>query len=171
MSEATAGFSLKVTVKPGLPLGTFRQKLLLKTNYESVPEVEVPVVGMIDTDIAIIGRGWNSERNVLRIGTIENNVATTRKLLLVVRGPSREEVNFQVAEVFPKEIKVDLTKPEKINGGTAVKVEMNLEIPKHCRPMNHLGSKENKLGCITLKTGCKKTPEIKLYVQFAVLGG
>ena len=37
--------------------------------------------------------------------------------------------------------------------------------------MNHLGSSENELGFITLKTGCEKIPEIKLYVQFAVLGG
>ncbi len=37
--------------------------------------------------------------------------------------------------------------------------------------MNHLGSGENQPGFVTLKTGIEKTPQIKLFVQFAVLGG
>lgn len=170
-SEATAGYTVTVTVKPGLPLGTFRQKLLLKTNYDAVPQVEIPIGGMVDTDIAVIGRGWNSEQNVLRLGAIENTQTTRRKLLLIVRGPSRKEANFEATDVFPKEMKVELTKPKEINDGTAVQVEVELEIPEGCRPMNHLGSGDNQLGFITLKTGIEKTPEIKLHIQFAVLGG
>ena len=118
--KAKEGYAVKITVKPGLGLGTFKQKLLLKTNYDAVPEVEVPIEGMVDTDIAVVGRGWDSKRNVLRIGTVEHGqLPAGRKLLLLIRGPSRKEVNFEPVDVFPKELKVDLTKPVEINDGTS----------------------------------------------------
>src|SRR5271157_536942 len=64
---ATSGVLVRVTVKPGLPLGSFQQRILLSTNVKSAPEIDLPLFGSVGK-VTLVGAGWSSETGILDIG-------------------------------------------------------------------------------------------------------
>ena len=63
-ADAKSGCRVRLTLKPGLPLGmiqqTIRLDLQLGESQEKVP-VEVPIEGVIDSDVSIVGPGWDQQ--------------------------------------------------------------------------------------------------------------
>jgi hypothetical protein len=169
--EAQSGYLARVTVKPGLPLGSFKQTILAQTNYPNATKLEIPVLGAVDSDIAVVGPNWNSDRDLLTLGTLSNQKATKRKLWLVVRGPHRKQVKFKPIKVEPDLLKVQLGEATEINAGTVVQTPLTIEIPKGTRPVNCLGPKRANLGRVILATQHPRAPELRILIQFAVEGG
>ena len=92
---------IAVTVKPGLPEGPFRQKIIFHTNMVSSPTLTLPLQGMVGGEIAVVGRDWNADTGILNLGTVSSRDGAQRRLMLVVRGPSRKGVTFKPVEVAP----------------------------------------------------------------------
>ncbi len=63
----TSGVLVRVTVKPGLPLGRFPPTILLNTNLTEDSEVDLSLSGSVG-DVFLVGPGWSSETGVLDIG-------------------------------------------------------------------------------------------------------
>ncbi|MHC4180421.1 MAG: DUF1573 domain-containing protein, partial [Planctomycetota bacterium] len=148
-----SGYLLEITVKPGLPLGGFRQTILVKTNQQSVPTVKIPVVGRVVGDISIYGRGWNGENNVLTLGTLSSQEEVESMLLLVTRGPHSKEIKFELDPTSPSPdlIEVDqqrLKKTTAIGSGEVTRTELVVRV-KGSRRANYLGP---KLGEILINT-------------------
>ena len=169
-SEATSGRLLNVTLKPGLPQGPFRQKILIRTNLEASPKLVVPIQGSISSDIAIVGRGYDRQNGVLTFGTVSSETGAQRRLMLFVRGAHRKEVKFMPVEITPDLMRVELGEPKEIREGAVTQVPLTVHIPKGSRPANHLGSKQGKLGEILLDTNHPQAPRLRILVQFAVTG-
>jgi len=168
--EARSGKILSVTVKPGLPQGPFRQKILIRTNQEASPALVVPIEGAVGSDIAVVGRNYDSKTGVLSLGTVSGRTGTQRRLMLVVRGPHRKQVKFTPAEITPDLLKVEFGKAAGINNDTITQIPMIVRIPAGSRPANHLGSKQGKLGEILLETNHPQAPKLRILVSFAVEG-
>jgi hypothetical protein len=165
------GYLLRVTLKPGLPLGAFRQTILIRTDQESVATIEIPVAGTVVGDISIAGPGWNDQNAVLTLGTLSSREETVWRLLLVVRGPYSKEVQFTLIRTVPDLIEVDqqaLTQTTPIGDGTVTQTPLVIRIPEGSRPVNCLGS---KLGEILIGTSHPDIPELPIRVRFAVEGG
>jgi len=170
--DAQSGYELEVLVKPGLPLGRFQQTILVRTNLTEAPQIEIPIKGKVGSDITIVGRDWDQNRQVLRLGVLAHGKETDRTLLLVIRGRYRRLIDFEVAEVFPSElVRAELGEETSISGGTATRVPLRIHIPKQSGPANYLGSKQSPTGHIILNTNHPKVPEIKIPVSFAIEGG
>ena len=166
-----SGYLLQVTVKPGLPLGGFRQTILVKTNQESVPTVKIPVVGTVVGDISIYGRGWDGENNVLTLGTLASQEEVESVLLLVTRGPYSKEIKFELDPTSPSPdlIEVDqqrLKKTTAIGSGEVTRTELVVRV-KGSRRANYLGP---KLGEILIHTNHPEIPVLRIRVRFAVEG-
>ncbi len=72
--KAKSGCSVELTVKPGLPLGPFRQTIRLQirlSGTEETPTIRVPIAGIIDSDISLVGPGWNADAGRLAIGDVK----------------------------------------------------------------------------------------------------
>lgn len=170
-TDAQSGYLVKVTLKPGLPLGTFEQTILIGTNLESASSVVIPILGKVTGDITVVGQGWNEEANLLRLGTLNSEKGARRQLNLFARGPHRKEVDFQIIETFPKDLlQAKLEKTREINEGRSSQTPLIIEIPKGSRPANHLTSKQGKIGRILIKTGHPQIPQLNIRVSFAVKG-
>jgi len=79
--KAKSGCSVEVTVKPGLPLGPFRQTIRLQirlSGTEETPTIRVPIAGIIDSDISLVGPGWNANAGRLAIGEVKISEGATR---------------------------------------------------------------------------------------------
>jgi len=167
---AVSGQLMKVTLKSGLPQGSFRQKILLSTNLETSQTLTVSIEGVIGSDIAVVGRGFNVRTGILSLGTISGKAGVRRMLMLIVRGPHHKEVKFTPVEITPDMLNVEIGEPTEINNDTVSQFPLTIQIPKGGRPANHLGSKQGKLGEILLDTNHPQAPRLRILVSFAVEG-
>jgi len=169
--DAMGGRMVRVTLKPGLPLGALRQRIILRTSLSSASSVTIPVHATVTGDIKVAGRDWNDDLRVLNLGTVESQTGARRTLHLFARGQYRDEVSFKVTEVFPRElIRVELGQRKK-NSPMSTQTPLQIEIPKGSPSVNHLGRQRSKLGRIVLETGHPETPELRIYLNFAVKDG
>jgi hypothetical protein len=167
-ADVKSGVLVKLAVKPGLPLGAFRQKIRLSTNLKESPTIEIPVEGTVTSDIAIVGQGWNEKTNVLTLGSVSNRKATERKLLLVCRGEFGKEVTYRIAQTEPDVLKVELGQRNQVKQGRASTTPLMIRIPEGSRPVNHLGTESGELGRILIKTNHPQVHELQIRVRFAV---
>jgi hypothetical protein len=167
---ARSGVLLRVAVKPGLPQGAFQQTISLRTNQPSHPELTVPVKGMVQSDISIAGPDWNSRLGVMDLGTVSRRTGAQGRLLLVVHGVKCKEVRFKPAGTVPEFLQVEVGQTTVIGDGTIAQTPLIIQIPPGCRPVNHLGSDEGKLGQILLETNHPRVPQVRIRVRFAVEG-
>jgi len=167
--DATSGVAVHVTIKPGLPLGAFRQKILLRTDYEEVPTVAIPVSGTITSGISVVARGWDEDRGVYTLGMVKSQEGVRREIYLRAGGPNHKEVHYKPIQIYPDDLlKVEVGPTREL--GKASLTPLKIEIPKGSRPANHMGSDEADFGQITLETGDPETPELRILVRFAVEG-
>jgi hypothetical protein len=162
--EAQCGYKISVTVKPGMPLGPVRQKLLLHTDLPGHNEIEVPIEGSVDSDITIAGRGWDRERGAVHLGVVRSSAGSHSELLLLVRGEQRHDVQISVGKCEPSFLNVSLGEPTDVNGGAVVRRPLIIRVPAGAPDADHMV----KWGQITLETTHTEARQIRLFVQFAV---
>jgi hypothetical protein len=165
-----SGYLLQVALKPGLPLGPFKQTILLQTDLESVPTLRIPLSGTIVGDISIVGPGWNDEAGVLTLGTLSSREQTERQLLLVARGPYSKEVQFTLLRTDPDLLQVDLERLKEttaVGSGAVTQTPLVIRVPKGSRRANYLGP---RLGEILIGTTHPDVPLLQIRVLFAVEG-
>jgi hypothetical protein len=167
-AEGKSGQLVSVTIKPGLPLGQFRQRLILHLDVPERPTIELPLAATIASDISIVGGGWDEERGLLQVGSVKSAEGAKRTCLVLIHGPDRNNVELSVGEVSPSFIKVTIGEKRAINDGAVVQVPVTVEIPPGSPAANHLGSSIGKLARITLETTHPEAKQVKLPVRFAV---
>ncbi|MGA2032831.1 MAG: DUF1573 domain-containing protein [Thermoguttaceae bacterium] len=169
-SQARSGVLLEVAVKPGLPQGPFQQTILMATNLESTPAIEVPIKGTIVADISVVGEQCTGDPTVVTFGTISSQTGAQRRLLLIARGPHRTELKFKPIQISPELLQVSIGHMTSVGTNAATQTPLVIQIPKGSRPVNHLGSVQGKLGKIILQTNHPKYPQLPIFVRFAVEG-
>ncbi|REK09481.1 MAG: DUF1573 domain-containing protein [Planctomycetota bacterium] len=160
-ARATKGYRVWVTLKPGLPLGAFRQTIRLTLEMgESADRVDfpVPIEGTIVSDLSIVGADWRSSSSVLNLGDVQSQKGTTRKLTLLARGPARNDVRYDVKTVDPPYIELKLGESEPLSDAVN-RIPIEITIPPGQQPAIHLGTDQGDYGLIVL--GIKNHPDVK----------
>jgi hypothetical protein len=165
--DAESGVVLHVTVKPGLPLGTFRQKIKINLN-QSNGSVEVPIEGNTVSDVMVAGPAWDDERSLLTLGTVSSREGSKAELFILAHGPHRKQLNPKVKEVTPDVLKVAFGQPQIGSGDGPVRIPVTVEIPPGLPSMLHLGGEEGKVGEILIDSGDPDAKTIRIRVRFAV---
>lgn len=164
-----SAIKIDVTLKPGLPLGAFKQKILLKTNLENDAEQQLTVSGNIAGPVSIAGSGWDQEHGILSIGQVKQSQGAKRKLTLIIRGKQFAETALESEKVQPDLLKVTYGKVNQVRGGATIMAPVEIEIPAGAPLVNHMGSNQGKLGEIVVRFNNAGLPPVKLLVQFAVV--
>ncbi|HZZ27306.1 MAG TPA: DUF1573 domain-containing protein [Pirellulales bacterium] len=165
--NAQSGVVAHVTVKPGLPLGAFRQKIHIHLNQEE-EALEVPIEGNTIADVVIAGRNWDDDHSLLTLGTVSGPEGATAELFIVAHGTHRNDLHPKIKSVKPEMLKVSLGDPQGGTGDSPVRIPIKIEIPPGTRPMLHLGGEEGKLGEILISTDLPEAQTIRILVRFAV---
>lgn len=167
---ALAGYLVEVEVKPGLPLGTNRHKVIAKTTSEFAPELEIPVTSYIVGDISVIAvKKYEREKSVLYLNKLKKSEGTSTKLFLIVKGPHRDNVEIELAETRPSYMNVEVGEAESINQGNVRKIPLSIEIPAGSPEGNFLGPERKDLGKIALSVkGHPEIQEVNIGVYFSV---
>jgi hypothetical protein len=162
------GMMISVTVKPGLPQGPIQQNLSIETDVSSQKTIELPIHGVVGSDITVFGHDWSAETNTLYLNEVASRSGTQRKLSLVVRGPLRKQMKFKPAHAEPDVLKVSIGEPKEINHGAAIQWPLTISILPGSPTMNYLGEGQGKFGEIILETTHPQVPQLHLRVRFAI---
>lgn len=166
--DATSGFLLRVTVKPGLPPGPFRRQIILRTNVDSAAAVEVPVEGAVGGDVSIVGQGWDGRTGVLEVPPLAGSDGAERKLMIVVRGPHCQQAKFNPVRIAPEFVEIDLGETTSVNHGALTQTPLTVRIPAGSSRGNHLGPLQGELGRIVLDTNHPQQPRLEILLRFVV---
>ena len=165
--DAVNGQLLKLTVKPGLPLGAVRQRISITYNDEKSKPAELNVLGKAVGDISIVGKDFNTTSDYVDLGNIPRATGKKSNLSLLVKGPHRGEVKFKIKELDPPGLlKVTLGDPTP--QGKSVSWPLIVEVPPGTEPINRLGSELGRLGRIELETGTAEVPNCVVKLRFSV---
>jgi hypothetical protein len=166
--DAVSGCLLRVKVKPSLVARPFRQQMVLRTNVDLAPTVEVPVQGTVGGEIAVAGFGWDEQSGVLTLGTVAAAKGTERTFHVVVRGPHAKKLELKPIRIVPDLLEVEAGSGQQLGAGPVFRFPLTIRIPPRSRAANHLGTKPADLGQIVIETGHPQEPELRLLVRFAV---
>lgn len=169
-TDAKSGVHVRILIKPGLPLGKFEQRITFQTNLKDFEKIEVPVRGAVVSDISVAAKEWNDELGVLMLGTISSREGAERTFNIMVRGPHSRQVKFETEEVYPPQLRVKIGETVELGGGAMTKTPVIIQIPKGSHPADHSGSEQARLGRILLKTNHPQSPQLRVYVRFAIEG-
>jgi hypothetical protein len=167
LADARSGVDIFFTIKPGLPTGAIRQKIRLRTNLSEEPNIEIPVRGMVTSDISIIGQGWAEGSGTLILGSISRQKGIHHKLNLLVRGPHQQGLVLEPPQAEPDSLKVTLG--EAVVSGQVTQIPLTIDIPPGSPPLNRMGD-DGGLGQIIIPTNKAELGKIMLRVQFAIEG-
>jgi len=162
---AEAAVLVTVRLKPGLPFGPFRQTIRFTTNLNDVPEVNIPIEGMIASDVSLLrmASDFDVRTNILKLGRSTNGRALQARMMLRVKGPIRKDVELSIGHVEPTQLKASLEKrpaTEKVES-----VFLTIEVPPNSPPGTFRG---DRMGRVVIKTTHPQVKEIPIDVQFSV---
>jgi hypothetical protein len=169
-SGARSGLEVQVTAKTGLPLGPINQTIRLVTNYEPVGTLEIPVHGVVVSDISFVGgQNFVKDVNLLRLGLIKSSTGAKVNLHMLVKGPEPDKVTVELGAIDPDDV-LTATIGERIsiNKGAAFMYPVTIEVKPGSRAINRLGVKSGDAGRIMINTTHPQAKQVQLLVQFAV---
>ncbi len=166
--SAKAGKLLRLTVKPGLPIGSFEQALEVTTNVAGADAYVISIRGQIMGELSIVGSGWNRDRGILSLGAVDAEQGKRAQLAVYVRGEHAHGIEITTGKIWPAALQVTLGEHKEIKGGRVIRVPLTIELPRGTPPMIHMGSQQGGLGEIILKTNHPRAHELRIRVRFAV---
>ncbi|MCC7085170.1 MAG: DUF1573 domain-containing protein [Pirellulales bacterium] len=167
--EAKGGVAVFVSTKPGLPVGRLTQKLELTLDLPNNPVVDVPITGMVVSDVQMIGGNeWDSENGLLSLGTVSGRKGAKVEMKLQAHGPHAKDLHPVLKSAKPDLLKVTFGERRELAGGHFVQVPMTIEIPIGTRPAVHLGNKQGEMGEILIETGHPEANILRIPVRFTV---
>lgn len=166
-AQAKGGVAFLITMKPGLPLGSFQQTIRFQTNLPGGASQEIPIRGFVTSDISFVGPGFDSRHQELNLGTVKRGSKAT--LIALIRGPHREATKFSVSSVDPaNSLRVSVTEPEPFGEG-AFRINVIFEVPEDAAAVSLLGGAEREnYGKLVLDTTHPDVQHVPIYIRFAV---
>jgi len=162
-----SGDALKLKLAPGLPVGT--KHGVVRYRVHSTDDAmasstihETPVVVEVVTPFSIHGRKLLGK--MMSLGVIRRGRAVKETAMVVVRGKA-EESEIIGATCQPEAIKVSFRKGDSSTGRNS-RYQFDIEIPANTPVMSCMAP---TMGVVTLKTTHPTCPEVKFYVEFAVI--
>lgn len=154
----SGGYRVEVELKPGMPLGTFREELAIATDHPGRREVRMLVAGMVVGPITAVPEA-------IRLPDVPGRTGQVAAVTLCVRG--QESTRFAI-EKSPEKLKVQMVPvDEKAQAAVGTvklrKYRMTVTVPPGTAP----GVID---GAIVLKTDHPQAGEVKIPVHVVVLG-
>jgi len=164
--KAKAGVRIDLTPLPALPQGPIYDWVVVETDLPDVEPLRVPVFGSVVGDIDIRGpAGWNENIGAIHFGDVLSSEGAEMKLLLSVGGEHAKDIEFEVAEVEPSELEIEVGEANHLASGTT-HVPLTVRIPKGLPPAIRNGSGQGEAGKVLLKTNHPLSPELKFEVRY-----
>ena len=108
LKSAKAVYDVTVTLKPGMPIGHFKNKIIVRSDSVLEPEMAIPVNGQVLGSLAISHRDYNEKTGVLNLGTTFRGTPIQKQLMLRFKAPDGVTPEFKVVSKNPEWLNVTL---------------------------------------------------------------
>lgn len=150
--KVDGGYKLEIEVKPGMPLGNFRDEVVIQTDNTLEPEIRLKVTGIVTGPISVLP-------DRLRLINVTGSRGGSGEVTLLVRGG--KSTKFEVAHK-PEKLSVEVAPSETAT--LKGRYRMTVTVPP--------GTPSGQISdTITLKTDNPKAAELKIPVNILVVGG
>ncbi len=173
LKAATSAVILRLTTKPGLPLGMVTEWVEVKTNLPEADIVRVPVIGGVEGDISIHGRGWAKNLDVVLMGKVPRDKGKEANLIISFKGESADNASASVGTLSPEWLEVSVGEPKQVRDGVK-HIPLKIRIPAGQLPVIHNGQGEAEGGQgqgdarVQILTQSPSTPEVDIRVRFII---
>jgi len=108
LKSAKSVYDVTVTLKPGMPIGHFKNKIIVRSDSGLEPEMTIPVNGQVLGSLVISSRDYDEKTGILNLGTSFRGTAERKQLLLRFKTPDDVVSEFQVVTKNPEWLNVTL---------------------------------------------------------------
>ncbi|MDO4575295.1 MAG: DUF1573 domain-containing protein [Planctomycetia bacterium] len=164
---AGAGCRLKIEILPGIPMGAFSQTVTMRVHSQKRPELTLSIHGVVGDTIALFGRGWNEERNILTLGSIPSDRGLEQTYWVVVKGDAFDQTEIAVEDVVPECVRVSVGERSTMSETKTCRTALTISIPKGAATCNYWSDATKQLGTLTLKNKADGK-SLKVYLRFAI---
>ena len=156
-----------LTVKPGLPVGSFQEWFHVKTNDPGQSSVTFSVSGqVVSGNVAVSGRGFNQATGIVDLGSTVTGKKISREITVQFSGVSAPSAEVRVQSVEPAWLHVELSSPKDV--GPRRMFALTIEVPENAPTGNYVIRDGGQQAAVTLETNDESTPILKIPLQFAV---
>jgi len=166
--DATSGYEVTITVKPGLPVSTFSDKLRLETSSTAFSHYDVPIEGVITSNISLAGPRWDRSIGAARLDFIPSGKNFEHQLMVRTGNLRGEEITISVARSEPDWIEAELGEPISLGEGTGSLTPLIIRIPDDAPSCNFMGTNSETWGKIFLETSDPMSPVVRVLLRFAI---
>jgi hypothetical protein len=164
---AKSGYTGRIKLLPGLPLGQFSQTIFIKTDAPGTSPIGVTVQGNVAGDLSVIGGGYLSEFGVLPIGQVFQTDGAVRTLQMLVGGEHQDIEIQNIENSHPEQVQVDVGKSRNLGNKTSFPI--TITIPIGAPPVSCLGPQAGGYAEILIRTTHPVTPTVRILVKFSVV--
>ena len=155
-----------VTVKPGLPVGSFQEWFQVKTNYPSQVNVTFSASGLVASgNVSISGSGYTPTTGVTFSPTVTGR-KSSRTITIQFSGALAPSSLVQIKSVEPAWIRAELSPPQ--DRGPLRMFSLTLEVPEDAPTGNYVIRDGGQQAHVTLETNSESAPVLKIPLQFVV---
>jgi hypothetical protein len=160
--KALAGWKIRGTMEPKLPLGRIRETVVVSTNDETKPEITLTIEGQRQGPINIAGRFWDSSYTMIdfRRFAADKGISTT---LSLYAGKQEQPLELQLVEVKPEGLVVTAERDAAYADPDRERWLVHVQVPAG-RPPERLVGKE--AGVVRLSTNLAEMPEVKFHIVY-----
>jgi len=156
-----------VTLKPGLPVGSFQEWFQVRTNYQSQTNVSFRVNGQIvGSNVSISGQGYNRSTGVADLGRTIVGRSLSREISIQFSGTLAQSASVQMSAAAPAWIRTELSPPRDV--GPLRIFSLKITVPEDAPTGSYLFSGDGQQAYVTLETNDESMPALRIPLQFAV---
>lgn len=115
-TKALSGYKLTCTVDAGIPVGTFYERIKVRTSLDEAPQVQFTLSGNRVGPFQVIGPGWQQSENLLRMGRCKAAEGKTTQISFFVAVPDGLDFAFGEPQVSPPIVNVTVKQDESFSG-------------------------------------------------------
>ena len=156
-----------ITVKPGLPVGSFQDRFQVKTNFSSMPSVTFMVSGQIVAgNVAVSGQWYNKTNGVANLGQTTLGKSMSREIFIQFSGPSAPSASVLVKAVEPAWIRTELSFND---AGPLLRIfTLTIEVPEDAPSGSYLFGGGGQQAYVILETNNESMLDLRIPLQFVV---
>ena len=168
LSSAKSVVEGTLTLKPGLPVGSFQEWFQVKTNYPSLANVSFVASGQIvGGNVSISGQGYNRTTGIADLGSTVTGKSIFKEFSIQFSGSSASVAVIQIQSIEPAWLRAELSQPKDV--GPLRMFSLTIAVPEDAPTGSYVrGGGGGLQAHITLETNDESTPVLRIPLQFAV---
>ncbi len=166
--HAVCGYTVRVTILPGMKFGNFHEAILFSTDPEMKTPVRLNVNGTVRKPINIFGPHLENKSQTLTMGDVPEGVGKRMRLIMHTTGEHRKEVQLKLKESIPPDLQLEVGPSKELSRGSIHQTPLSVVLPPDAEVCEYPGDRPERMGRLVIETNHPDYPDIILHVKLAV---